>query len=329
MEFPLVTVIVPAYNAEKYIAETLTSICNQTYAPLEIIVVDDGSTDRTAEIIKTDFPNVRYVHQVNSGSCAAPRNNGLSLASGAYVTFLDADDIMTPDKIKTQVTELEANPDAVMTISNYRNFSPEEQGHDHFSTCPRVTFELTQTSKAYAAISPDTCREIMIQENFTSACSPMYRREDLVDEKGYDVSLKACEDFHLNYRIAMRGVVLVNPMIGFERRMHDSNMSSDNERMLRNYVTSRSDLSSKESKLNLIYQLDQRIRNAMRSLQSCLIEKRQIAEAAKIYTKTFPPQNPSEALSDVKQLIKIVISTIGFFPGKSETQAIDKKPDPR
>lgn len=308
MEFPLVTVIVPAYNAEKYIAETLTSICNQTYAPLEIIVVDDGSTDRTAEIIKTDFPNVRYVHQVNSGSCAAPRNNGLSLASGAYVTFLDADDIMTPDKIKTQVTELEANPDAVMTISNYRNFSPEEQGHDHFSTCPRVTFELTQTSKAYAAISPDTCREIMIQENFTSACSPMYRREDLVDEKGYDVSLKACEDFHLNYRIAMRGAVLVNPMIGFERRMHDSNMSSDNERMLRNYIKSRSDLAEKEKNKILAQKLYIRVKEKKRSLQRCLVQNQKFRKALNVYRETFPPVNYQELNHDLRQAVKLIIN---------------------
>ncbi|MBN7768882.1 glycosyltransferase family 2 protein [Marinobacter daepoensis] len=307
MEFPLVTVIVPAYNAEKYIAETLTSICNQTYAPLEIIVVDDGSTDRTAEIIKTDFPNVRYVHQVNSGSCAAPRNNGLSLASGAYVTFLDADDIMTPDKIKTQVMELEANPYAVMTISNYRNFSIDKHEPDHFSTCPRISGELKKANTAYLTLTPEGCRAIMIDENFTSACSPLYRRKHLIDEKGYDISLRACEDFHLNYRIAMRGTVIVNPIIGFERRMHESNMSSDNERMLRYFIASRKDLARMESNPALAKALYHRISDVNRSLQSCLLIKNQRKEALRIFKETFPPASFRNLKADLKLALKIAV----------------------
>lgn len=82
MKNSLVTVIVPAYNASDYISETVQSIINQTYTNMEIIVVDDGSTDDTKEIIKSFGPKVNYIYQKNSGSCASPRNTGLRHARG-------------------------------------------------------------------------------------------------------------------------------------------------------------------------------------------------------------------------------------------------------
>lgn len=307
MNPPLVTVIIPAYNAEQYISEALASVCQQSYPNLEIIVVDDGSTDRTADIVKTNFPTVRYLRQANSGSCAAPRNYGLTMATGAFVTFLDADDLMSQQKIEAQVQELLSHPEASMTISNYRNFGLNETQPDHFSTCPKLLGEFRDSSTSCIVLEPETCRSIMISENFTSACSPMYRKEDLLAESGYDVSLKACEDFHLNYRIAMRGSVIVSQFIGFERRMHDSNMSGDNERMLRNFISSRLDLKIRETNFDLTAKLSQRISQARRSLQSCLIRKGAIKEASKIYLLTFPPTHFGDLKFDTKQLVKICL----------------------
>jgi glycosyltransferase involved in cell wall biosynthesis len=90
----LISVIIPAYNAEKYVAQCIENLLFQTYKKLEIIVVDDGSTDRTAEIVK-QYPTVKYIHQENSGNCpGVVRNTGIVAATGEYIHFMDADDLV-------------------------------------------------------------------------------------------------------------------------------------------------------------------------------------------------------------------------------------------
>jgi len=106
----LVSIIIPAYNAEKYIARAIKSALNQTYKDIEVIVVDDGSTDRTAEIVKSfQDPRVRYIYQENQNVGVA-RNNGIKESRGKYITFLDADDEYLPEKVEKQVKFLKENP---------------------------------------------------------------------------------------------------------------------------------------------------------------------------------------------------------------------------
>jgi glycosyltransferase involved in cell wall biosynthesis len=107
---PLVSIIVPAFNAERFIVRAIRSALGQAYPDLEIIVVDDGSTDGTAEIVRSfSDPRIRLVPQANRGQAAA-RNHGIRLSAGKYVTFLDADDAYLPEKVRRQVAFLEANP---------------------------------------------------------------------------------------------------------------------------------------------------------------------------------------------------------------------------
>jgi glycosyltransferase involved in cell wall biosynthesis len=103
MAAPLVSIVVPAYNAEKWIAETLRSAINQTWKRKEIIVVDDGSKDETLKIAKRfGSKSVKVVTQENLGACGA-RNKGLTLAQGDYIQWLDADDLLSPDKVSQQM----------------------------------------------------------------------------------------------------------------------------------------------------------------------------------------------------------------------------------
>jgi glycosyltransferase involved in cell wall biosynthesis len=101
MNEPEVSVIVPVYNAERYLEEALTSIESQAVSSLEIIVVDDGSTDGSADIARR-FHTVRYIHQGNRGPAAA-RNRGVALARGRSLAFLDADDLWAPGKLRLQL----------------------------------------------------------------------------------------------------------------------------------------------------------------------------------------------------------------------------------
>lgn len=110
---PLVSVIIPAYNSENYIAETINSALNQTYTNVEIIVIDDGSTDNTLGIAKSfESEKIKVLSQPNKGASAA-RNKGLSTAQGEYIQFLDADDLLSPDKIALQLKKLNGRQDVV------------------------------------------------------------------------------------------------------------------------------------------------------------------------------------------------------------------------
>lgn len=103
---PLVSVIIPVYNAEKYIVETVQSVLDQTYINIEIIVVNDGATDNTRQIIETTFGENKAVHLINkkNAGAAAARNTGYQAAKGDYIKFLDGDDLINPEMIEQQVS---------------------------------------------------------------------------------------------------------------------------------------------------------------------------------------------------------------------------------
>lgn len=119
---PLITIIVPAYNAQEYISECIDSVLNQTYSQWELLIIDDGSTDQTPafvdQFVKKD-PRIYLYHQVNKGVSAA-RNYGLELARGEFIVFLDSDDLLTQNSIQTRV---EAIQGADMAICGYLLFN--------------------------------------------------------------------------------------------------------------------------------------------------------------------------------------------------------------
>lgn len=106
---PLVSVIVPVYNGERFLAAALESIFAQDYEPFEVIVVDDGSEDRSAAIARS-FERVRYIYQPDQG-LASTRNAGIAVARGEFIAFLDADDVMMPNKLSVQVGYLLKHPE--------------------------------------------------------------------------------------------------------------------------------------------------------------------------------------------------------------------------
>lgn len=111
MEKPLISVIVVTYNRVDYLELTLNSIKDQTYEPIEIIVVDDGSSNDFSEVLCQKYNDLKYIKIANSGGPCKPRNIGIDLAKGKYVAFLDDDDIWLPNKIAKQVSVLESHND--------------------------------------------------------------------------------------------------------------------------------------------------------------------------------------------------------------------------
>jgi glycosyltransferase involved in cell wall biosynthesis len=117
------SVVIPAFNAEKYLAEAIKSVLAQTSRPLEIIVVDDGSTDETADIAKR-FPAVTYVRQANLGVAAA-LNHGIRVAQGEFIAVLSADDIWSSDKLALQLSALDGKPDLLVFGHMQHFLSPD------------------------------------------------------------------------------------------------------------------------------------------------------------------------------------------------------------
>lgn len=113
----LISIIIPAYNSAKYISLAVKSVLNQTYQDFELLIIDDGSTDNTKEIIESfKDKRIEYIYQNNTGAASA-RNTGIKKAKGEYIAFLDADDRWKPDKLARQIKEITCNPETAMIYS--------------------------------------------------------------------------------------------------------------------------------------------------------------------------------------------------------------------
>lgn len=122
---PLVSVIIPVYNAAKYVEEAIESILNQTYSPIEIIAVNDGSTDNSAEVLAAYSNRIQIISSTNKGIGAA-RNLGISKSQGRFLAFLDADDYWELNKLEIQMQEFASNPSLDIVYCSFKEFlSPD------------------------------------------------------------------------------------------------------------------------------------------------------------------------------------------------------------
>ncbi len=121
MAKPLISVIIPVYNGEKYLAEAIESVLDQNYCPIEVIVVDDGSTDGTADVAWSFSESVHFIYQPNQGVAVA-RNTGIKNSSGELIAFLDADDLWAHNKLNVQVDCLLMHPNIGYILGRQQNF---------------------------------------------------------------------------------------------------------------------------------------------------------------------------------------------------------------
>jgi glycosyltransferase involved in cell wall biosynthesis len=211
---PLVSVIVPAYAAERFIGEAIESVLAQTYAPLELIVVDDGSADRTAEVA-AGYPRATLLRQPNAGPAAA-RNRGLEAARGELISFLDADDMMVPDKLDVQVRHLAENP-AVDVVIGAQELLVEPGAERPF---------WVEGSEA-ADVVPTRPADIPGEPN-TYAMSMLVRRE-VFDEVGeFDGAVEPAEDIDWALRAVEEEVEIAwLPRVMIRRRVHPDSLTQD------------------------------------------------------------------------------------------------------
>jgi glycosyltransferase involved in cell wall biosynthesis len=260
---PVVSVIIPTYNAQNFICETLESILAQTYNHLEIIVVDDGSTDQTSQLVQHYHPRVLYHYQQNSGGCAVPRNTGIERSTGSFLCFIDADDGMVPDRIANQIDFMARHPSVGLSFCDYRNFDKNGPfAKSHFQTCHQLWSQL----KDQRELVLDNSCAILAQENFGIAGSLFIRRQMLALESGFEPTLKSCEDFHFYFRLARHSPIGVINKVGMMRRLHSSNMSGNSSGMLHEGIRSRTLLRDSEQDSRVRGHLNRQIADYLGSL---------------------------------------------------------------
>lgn len=195
---PHISVIIPAYNCAEYLPSALNSVIAQAGVTVDIIVVDDGSTDNTSEIMTAYAPQVRYIRQDNAGPAAA-RNTGLREAKGDYLVFLDADDLFIPQHLLSQYQHLCSHPDASMVVCLNAYFTQEHP------TAPRI----------YDGFWPLVTEERAVQLchfNIMPIHSLLIKREVFEKVGFFDDTLRACEDHDYWLRCAVAGYLPVfNP----------------------------------------------------------------------------------------------------------------------
>lgn len=209
---PLISVVIPVYNGEKTIRETVGSVLNQTFSDFELIVVDDGSKDQTLEILSSILdPRLKVLTYPNAG-VAATRNRGFSQSSGELISFLDADDLWTPEKLEAQLKALQENPQAAVAYS-WTNFFDESGQFLHPGS------HCTYKGNVYP--------KLLLNDFLESGSNPLIRRQALLEVGGFDETLSNAHDWDMWLRLAARYHFVVVPSVQIHYRVATHSMSTN------------------------------------------------------------------------------------------------------
>jgi glycosyltransferase involved in cell wall biosynthesis len=211
---PTISVIIPTYNGERYVKQAVDSVLAQTCRDFEIIVVDDGSTDGTAELLRPYGDRIAYVYQENRKLPAA-RNAGIRVARGQYLAFLDSDDLFLPHKLTAQARCLDEWPDVGLVAS----------GHQYVDEAGR----MLQESRPWIG-RPAITLESILFGGLAPVHAVLLRRDWFDRVGGFDEQFAYCEDMDLWYRLALAGCPMVwEPAVVCQYRLHGNNMSRSPE----------------------------------------------------------------------------------------------------
>ncbi|HUU49642.1 MAG TPA: glycosyltransferase [Nitrospinota bacterium] len=207
---PLVSIIMPTYNRRELLSEAIGSVLNQTYENFQLVIVDDGSTDGTKDMIKEyRDPRIKYIFQKNRGVSGA-RNRGVFESSGEYVSFLDSDDLWKRDKLKIQTDLMNNKNDIFISYT------------DEIWMRKGIRVNPMNKHKKYSGWIFEKCLSLCI----VSPSSVMMRRELFNDIGLFDESLPVCEDYDMWLRISSQyPVFLIDKKLIIKRGGHPGQLS--------------------------------------------------------------------------------------------------------
>jgi FkbM family methyltransferase len=200
-----VSVIIPVYNCEYYVREAIDSVLNQTSRDFEVIVINDGSTDKTEDILRQYGDQVRWKSQKNKGQAFAV-NEGIKMAEGGYIAYLDADDVCLPERFENQVRYLDGHPDVGLVYSDFYQI-------DEYGNILRI-----KKSKPHDKF-------IFLQKNYIPRSAVMHRRECLNEVGLFDESITGSDDWDMWIRISEKFAMdyIGKPLVKY--RVHKQNIS--------------------------------------------------------------------------------------------------------
>ncbi len=213
---PLISVMMPTYNNAKYIKQAIESIYAQNYDNIEIIVVDDGSTDNTKEILQ-QYKDIKYFYIEHKGISVA-RNTALENAKGEYIAFLDSDDYWLPNKLNTQMQYFKDHPDCEIVFTKYENFFEDEK---------------LKTNKR-------AMHEKMMEKFLKQYLPSSIIKKELFEKYGnFDENFSGVEDTEFLYRLLKKGVSIshIIPEVFYIRRIHGQNVTLNYNQDTVKYIT--------------------------------------------------------------------------------------------
>lgn len=222
LKHTLISIIMPAYNAELYIQEAVNSVINQTYNNWELIIIDDGSTDNTAAVITTHFSNdnrIKYYYQENSKQAKA-RNNGISKAVGDILAFLDADDLWLPQKLEYSLSLFDLDKYDLLFTESY------------FSSDDYIDLQLDNYQKLgvlFGDYHGNEALQKFIEQNRIPILTVLVKKDKVVSVGGFDESCVPAEDYDLWIRLLINGssFIAIDKVLSIYRLQNNSSTAID------------------------------------------------------------------------------------------------------
>ncbi len=225
---PRVSVVIPTYNAERYVAAAVHSALDPSLPDVEVLVVDDGSTDRSvAEARAIDDPRVTVITIAASGGPSRPRNIGIGRARAPYVSLLDSDDLLKPGKLAASVAALDRCPSAGFAFGDFEKIDADG---NVFETSASYAYPMFRTLKSEPAggdwrlIPQAALARGLLYENFIGTSGVVIRRSLVMTLGGFDEALPNSNDRDLWFRLAHRCGAAYSPTVGHSYRVHSASI---------------------------------------------------------------------------------------------------------
>lgn len=220
------SVIIPVYNGEAFISRAVESVLSQTVAAHEIIVINDGSKDRTEEILKGFGNKIRFKTIANGGVSNA-RNQGLAMATGDWVAFLDADDIWNKEKLARHEQFVSRYPQVGFSCCNYLIYDPFlGREVEHFKVLEGYPVAFNEPLRG------EDMLRLLVALNFVGTASTVLMRKDVFDRTGhFNTSYRQAEDFELWMRAAMVTDFVILSEVLVEKKTHETNLTNNQFQM--------------------------------------------------------------------------------------------------
>jgi len=214
MNNPLVSIIIPTYNHADYLKKAINSIKNQTYTHVELIIMDDGSTDHTKDVV-SEYDDILYIYQENEGLSAA-RNNAIPHSKGDYLLFLDADDWLFPESLNIHISYFLQDPELYFVSGSHMKVFVDES-----KFFQNGAFD----------ISEDNFLSILQHHYISHPAAVLFSRKTF-DLYRFDDNFKSCQDYDIYLTIARNHKILHHSNLVSAYRLHSTNMSSNHAYML-------------------------------------------------------------------------------------------------